>query len=352
MKTGGEQLKMPRSLYYLVLALCLTVLVGGCVTVESLKEAKPIIPQKEYEKMLLGNLSADYIGNENCLKSCHTHDKLATDFRASTMGDQLAASSSGMMVVNCESCHGPGSEAIDAMKGLTVEKNYEQIVKIHKENFLDFKTLPAGAKSLICLKCHTQNATFNIHNWNVGVHALNEVSCSDCHPIHTGSDLVTPPRKINELCIGCHRTVGVEFSLPSHHPVKENKIYCTDCHQPHGTTNDKLLVGLSIRETCARCHTEKAGPYLYEHADLMEECTTCHAQHGSINDNLLKLRGPFLCKQCHPHHRNSKAYTDGSFDSAVLADAYRQYLRCTDCHTEIHGTDTPSVGNSGGALTR
>jgi DmsE family decaheme c-type cytochrome len=318
-----------------VLAGLLTV---GC-SLQQLKEAKPIIPVQEYERMLLGKLTADYVGNQNCLKLCHVHDDLAMNFKASTMGDQLSESSSGMRIVDCESCHGPGSEAIEEMEGLDAVKDREAIGRICKQNFLDYGALPAGARSMICLKCHTANATFNIHNWNAGPHALNGVSCSDCHPVHGGPDLITAPRAIAEICLSCHLEVSAELSLPSHHPIKEGKILCTDCHESHGTTNPSLLLRMTQKETCGRCHTDKVGPFLFEHADITEECTNCHRSHGAINNNLLKFREPFLCKQCHPQHRVSEPFGSGKAQS---------FTRCTDCHSRVHGTDTPGASGGGG----
>ncbi len=327
----------------LMLLALLPVLLSGCIT--QLKQTKPIVPVKEYEKLLFGKLTADYVGNENCLKGCHTHDKLALDFKSSTMGDQLKESSSGMMVVDCESCHGPASEMMTAIEGLDVKKDRAAIIKAHKDNLLDYNTLPAGAKSLICLKCHTANATFNIHDWNGGVHARNEVTCSNCHPIHAGADLIAEPREISTLCESCHIDVKSQFALPSHHPVNEGRMYCTDCHDPHGTENEHLLRGMTVKETCGRCHPEKVGPFLFEHGDVTENCTTCHNQHGSNNNNLLKLPVTFLCKQCHPPHGIST-----SIGSNAMV-----YTRCTDCHSMIHGTDTPGTSsnpNNGGRFTR
>ena len=177
--------------------LLATFFISGCTG--KLKEDNPIITIIEYEKMLLGKLTSDYVGMENCLTGCHDHDKKALDFKSSTMGDQLEQASHGMRVVDCESCHGPGSELMDILEDLGPKKTPQEVIEAHKNTLIDYSSLPAGAFSLICLKCHTTNATFNIHNWNVGVHASNEVSCSSCHPIHAGADLMTQPRAITNL---------------------------------------------------------------------------------------------------------------------------------------------------------
>jgi DmsE family decaheme c-type cytochrome len=323
----------------LLAGCCLTGLLAVGCSLQQLKGTKPIIAVKEYERMLLGRLTADYVGMQNCLESCHVHDEQALNFRASTMGDQLAAATSGMMIVDCESCHGPGSEAIEEMAGLDEVKDREAIGAICKNNFVDYRTLPTGVSSLTCLKCHTANATFNIHNWNAGPHAMNQVACVDCHPVHGGPDLITPPRATVEICLGCHQEVSAEFSLPSHHPVKENRIFCTDCHDPHGTANPGTLHRMTQKETCGRCHSEKIGPFLFEHADITEECTNCHSSHGSINQNLLKFREPFLCKQCHSQHRISNQFGYGKAQS---------FTRCSDCHSQVHGTDTPGASTGRG----
>lgn len=310
---------------------------AGC---ESLKSSRPIIPIREYERLLVGRLDANYVGTRNCLSACHYHDKIRRDFEASTMGAQLS-SKSGMPIVDCESCHGPGSLAIE---GITPEK-----VKLDEmegkrtackfDTLIDIKNLPPQASSLICLKCHTANATFNLHDWNTGGHAGNDVVCSDCHNIHAGPDLIVRPRETFKICFRCHQETDAQFSMPSHHPIHEERVVCTDCHDPHGTPYDKLLREDTIKATCTNCHAEKEGPFIYEHADVNEDCRTCHSPHGSINNNLLIMQEPFLCLQCHSGHR-----TDAG-TAKEIKGAF--YTRCSDCHSQVHGTDIPSASGTG-----
>jgi DmsE family decaheme c-type cytochrome len=312
-------------------------LVAGCA---ALKETKPIYLNKEYEKMIAGRLDADYVGTDNCLKACHFHDTRRRDFDLSTMGAQLSRES-GMPIVNCESCHGPGSLAIE---GITPDKVAKD-AKAGKQTACDYKTLvdmkkiPAQAKSLICLKCHTANATFNLHNWNASTHNMSDVSCSDCHNIHAGHNLKVRPREMTSLCYKCHQDVKAAFALPNHHPVPEKKIYCPDCHDAHGGMSAKNLRKDTVKETCTQCHAEKEGPFLYEHADMTEDCRACHTPHGSVNQHLLPVREPYLCLQCHPTHPVS-----GGTSAQTKKNVY---TRCTDCHSQIHGTDLPSPSGKG-----
>ena len=327
----------------LILLAALLIVVGlvGC---EAMKFSAPIVPVAEYEAMIVGRLDANYVGTDRCLAACHDHDRIRQNFEASTMGAQLS-SESGMPLVDCESCHGPGSLAIE---GITKEKVAEDAkqgihTKCNYDTLLDLKTLPPTAQSLICLRCHTANATFNLHNWNSGIHAVEDVTCSNCHDVHAGADLITSPRHIKDMCLKCHKQVEAEFSLRSHHPVKENKVFCNDCHDPHDTINDKLKREDTIKETCTKCHAEYAGPFTFEHADLNENCLRCHKTHGSPNRALLVVQETFLCLQCHLGHRTS--------GDAYMADSKKMYYtRCTDCHSSIHGSDLPSTGK-GSSLT-
>jgi len=320
---------------------CLTVLTVALLGCESLKSSKPIMPIKEYERMLAGRVDADYIGTDNCLFACHYHDKIKRDFEASTMGAQLSKKL-GMPLVNCESCHGPGSLAVEGItpEKVAIDAKAGKQTACDYKALLDIKNFPAQAKSLICLKCHTENATFNLHNWNAGIHNVSDVSCSDCHNVHAGPDLKVEKKELAVMCDKCHQEIKAEFSLPSHHPVPEKMVFCTDCHDAHGTTNDKLLRKSTVKETCTHCHAEKEGPFIFEHAEITEDCQTCHSPHGSVNNNLLHIRVPFLCLQCHSGHRTSTAASQEERKGAY-------YTQCTDCHSQIHGTDIPSASGKG-----
>ena len=310
-----------------IMVLIIFMLLPGCI---SPKQSRPLLPVAEYEKMVVGRLDADYVGTDNCVAKCHRHDKITDFFRHSVHGEQIKAET-GLPLVNCESCHGPGSLAI---AGIEEKKRAlgEAGDKCDTTKLLDLKQLPPQAQSLICLKCHSAASTPTLAYWHTSVHALNDLSCFSCHKLHEGPQQKVSMDKMAELCYGCHPEVKAQFSLFAHHPVRERKMSCFDCHDPHGSAHPMMLKGVSPRDLCTRCHMEKSGPFAYEHGDVTENCSNCHSPHGSVNRRLLSAAMPFLCIQCHsPGHRSLL----GAGTKPLFAN------RCTDCHSSIHGSDTP-----------
>jgi len=312
-----------------------------CASCAQLKQSKPLLPVREYERMIVGRLDAEYVGTANCVSKCHFHDKITENFSHSVHGEQIKPES-GLPLVNCESCHGPGSLAIAHLSD-DREKNTLEKKKCDTSTFLDIMHLPPQAQSLICLKCHAAASIPALAHWNSSSHALNDVSCLDCHKLHRGPQQKVSREEMAEMCYGCHPEVKGENSLFSHHPLREKKMVCVDCHEVHGSTLDHLLKGTSVKETCTRCHMEKQGPFAYEHADVTENCMNCHTPHGSVQSHLLTATMPFLCLQCHSGH----VLGSGSAPSKGL------FLnRCTDCHSQIHGSDTPSPALTGPGTMR
>ncbi|UCF31328.1 MAG: DmsE family decaheme c-type cytochrome [bacterium] len=310
-----------------ILAAATLVLAVSVLSCSTLKTSRPLVPMREYEKMLVGSLFADYVGNENCLKACHVHDRNAAFLEKSVHGQQRVEGT-GVPLVNCETCHGPGSEAVSA-------DYINQNNQCDTSKFIPIRELPAAAQSLLCLKCHSAYSMVNVQFWQNSEHAMAEVSCPDCHKLHEGTRQKKQGREINDLCYSCHEGVRSQFSLVSRHPLPEGLMLCSDCHDPHGTGNPGLLIAADEKTLCGNCHAQAIGPYTFEHADVTDECITCHRVHGSMFADMLNYQEPFLCLQCHTGH------TDFGSPSAPRAGVKQAfYTRCTNCHSQIHGTDT------------
>lgn len=306
------------------LLLATTGLIVSCT---SIKTSRPVVPMREYERVLVGSLFADYVGNEACLQACHDHDQTAT-FLADSVHGQQKVEGTDMPLVNCETCHGPGSEAIEP-------DFINKYGRCDTTKFVPLARLPAAALSMLCLKCHSSYSMANMQYWPFSDHALGEVSCSDCHKLHQSSQQKLKGVEINRLCMGCHDGIRAAFSLTSRHPVPEGRMLCTDCHEPHGSQAPRGLVSLDQKGLCLNCHGQLIGPFAWEHADVTDECTACHSPHGSIFADMLKVQEPFLCLQCHAGHT---VFSAPASPSVSIKGAF--YTRCTNCHSQIHGSDT------------
>jgi DmsE family decaheme c-type cytochrome len=153
-----------------------------------------------------------------------------------------------------------------------------------------------------------------------------------------------------ETCYKCHPKIYGLNALPSHHPIKEGKMVCSDCHDPHGQETGNLKEA-TINLVCYKGHGEKQGPFAFEHPPVRENCCICHNPHGAVADNLLKQPPTFLCLRCHAGHNgyhppgSPVAGTGGGgvlqlSKNPTLAPSL--YTNCTQCHAEVHGTDRVS----------
>jgi DmsE family decaheme c-type cytochrome len=200
----------------------------------------------------------------------------------------------------------------------------------------------AAAKTVTetCATCHNKG----VHAlWKGSQHEARNVSCTSCHSIHKPMSTTGQLKAMNQqgTCITCHRDKVAKLDKAGHMPVREGKMECSSCHNPHGTTNVRLLrVGNTVNESCTSCHAEKRGPWLFEHAGITgEACSTCHDPHGSSNDRMLVAKLPFLCQRCHNHTKHPSTI----YDNKVVQSSNRLFARsCVTCHAAIHGSNHPA----------
>ena len=185
----------------------------------------------------------------------------------------------------CESCHGPGQAHVDDDA---------------KGHILKYGQMKPAEVSQSCLACHNRG---NHAAWEGSGHERRNLSCTTCHSVHSPK---SPERQLvkateTQVCATCHRLqVSKTERAVAHMPVREGKMSCSSCHNPHGSISNvkNLKTGSSVGELCTSCHTEMRGPMLFEHAPVRENCATCHDPHGSSNDRMLAVRMPMLCQRC------------------------------------------------------
>ena len=170
-----------------------------------------------------------------------------------------------------------------------------------KGHIAKFREMKPAEINATCLTCHNRG---NHAGWEGSTHELRKLSCTTCHSVHSPQSVERQLVKATEtqLCATCHRVQVVKTERAvAHMPVREGKMTCSSCHNPHGSISNvkALKVGSSVGELCVSCHAEMRGPVLWEHAPVRENCVTCHDPHGSSNDRMLVVRMPMLCQRCH-----------------------------------------------------
>lgn len=270
----------------------LVVALAACVTTWT-----PPIPQS-YHRTQPVSEATELVGAEEC-EVCHEEVAgyaPAPDYHA-----------------NCEACHGFGDLHTDS----------EEVSEIRYPSNRD------------CLACHESGRSTHLA-WTTSEHERSGVLCSDCHSGHNREPsmlrVATPVQTAvlphasdtSRLCASCHTEVAARLGLPSHHPVREGMLDCTDCHKPHESS--RFALGARTSQ-CTSCHQDYAGPWIYEHAPVTEDCGYCHSAHGSHAANLLETNQPGSCISCHSIPTMGATHDPEAFST-----------RCTDCHSAVHGS--------------
>ncbi|MEI6561345.1 MAG: cytochrome c3 family protein [Verrucomicrobiota bacterium] len=213
----------------------------------------------------------------------------------------------------------------------------------------------AGSKA--CSDCHEKITRY----FPTATHArlkaqgknADNIGCESCHGpgskhIESGgaANTILNPKKSPETCFQCHLDVRAKFNLPHTHPVLQGKVSCTDCHDPH--KGDAKKGGgtslMSANDTCAQCHTEQKGPFVFRHEAVRDGCTSCHDPHGTINPRMLLQRNASLCLKCHFQQQlpNTSPMPPGQLTIGSGNHTTRLTGACwsAGCHEAVHGSQT------------
>jgi predicted CXXCH cytochrome family protein len=300
----------------------------------------------ESEPSALASLAAgnpdDLVGSETCA-ACHEDQFKQYKFTKHAKLKDVASWKN--KAEGCESCHGAGKAHVEGGGDIT--------------KIISFKGKNSKQVAETCLTCHAGKESHN--NFRRGEHWRNDVGCTDCHNAHGTPLGLEKPGSIThvaetsienpgvatrmmlkqsepQLCMGCHTETKAQFSKPFRHKVLEGAMKCSDCHNAHGgfeAKQTKLAVGADA--SCIKCHNDKQGPFVFEHAPLKTEgCAACHTPHGSANPKLLARSSVRqMCFECHSGISEQAAPNTPSFHN----QANVRYLNCTVCHTAIHGSN-------------
>jgi DmsE family decaheme c-type cytochrome len=269
----------------------------------------------------------EYAGTEIC-QTCH--EKVYNQLAKTAMGTLfLKHPRNEGEKLGCESCHGQGTE--HAGSG---GKSFAGLVRFAKGS-----PTPVSEKNAACLKCHQKRQRLF---WSGSVHATKCLACTDCHVAHTGPGATKQYQLANltvtDTCNTCHKEQVRAENKFSHHPMREGKMNCDSCHNPHGTTSPKLVKAIGGKELCFNCHAQYRGPFVFQHPPVMEDCFNCHQPHGSNYPSLLKVPPIRLCRECH-----ATFHTTGFGIGPQRRQTRINMMAgsgCVNCHRNIHGSNS------------
>ncbi|MCP5045460.1 MAG: cytochrome C, partial [bacterium] len=207
------------------------------------------------------------------------------------------------------------------------------------------------------------------------VHDPAQDDCTDCHDPHSGSFPNMLFAEKRKLCAECHEEVvkAAEHAVVGH-DAATSEDECLSCHSPHASNHAPML-RKAQRDLCLGCHDRvvasqddrlidmaaRLGENEIWHKPVIEDdCSGCHQPHGSSNFRILKEPFPEgfyakfsagdygLCFSCHESAlatiESSKSVTrfrDGAQNLHFLhVNKEERGRSCRACHA-VHASKSP-----------
>jgi hypothetical protein len=252
------------------------------------------------------NLPENYRKDASCLQ-CHvTAFGKPAGFVAGTEKD--------LLMVGCESCHGPGALHIDAARRFVLAAPGEE-EKIEKEMR---ETVIKAPDDSVCIKCHTTQAH--------GRHP----------PYHVQPSAQVARNAVAQRRPTLHSSHRATSSAPAWHSSRFNIKTCGSCHyerykqwttEAHSALSANLPAKYVNDQECSKCHP-KADAVLKNPTDVQ-----------AANDNRIGA----ACESCHgpglEHVHFTRRFISGPPLGPKIEEAARQSIRkgrpttsCIQCH--------------------
>ena len=263
------------------------------------------------------------IYNYSCFK-CHTTGGDTVGSWLEGVPDLGTFSEGG---IGCESCHGPGSDHVDAAGGTPEDRKIDRVYEFaHLDNSLgglSFKGVvqtpnaEGNDVNFLCGSCHNRSYTDPINSsggfirhheqWDEFVatrHSEVGFSCVTCHDPH--KRVIWNGDGITATCASCHGDQETTMNHPA-------GLECIDCHMPYAAKSGAKR-GLSGFQGDVRSHI----------VAIKVDTGSMFTEDGSaVRDDegrSAALSLHFACLGCHNSDPND-AIADKTIDEAVLSAA-------------------------------
>jgi hypothetical protein len=206
----------------------------------------------------------------------------------------------GDLSINCESCHGPGKEHVEARRAGKTEPTYRDLEAISKED-----------EVLLCGQCHAFRQEWELDR--DGVRYSPPYTLADRGFRPDGSQYTTVYQLAGHVLSECYKRGGMK---------------CVSCHEPHDLHARDVVGNTAEAEhtdrQCSACHRDLAEPapaQAHSHHSAKVACVDCHMAMSWVLDE------------------ETKTYQQNS-DHAISIPRPEEAARfglpnaCTTCHTE------------------
>ncbi len=211
--------------------------------------------------------------------------------------------------IQCESCHGPGSEHAYALG----------------ETNLISKVLDQGD----CAQCHDSlNNEFQVAEWNNSLHAIT----------------TTDPAG-SAGCVGCHTAFGFVSRMEGV-PISNTAyeaITCAACHEPHDASKPHQLRAVNTATLMDGTVVTNAG--------LGGLCMQCHISRQNATNYVLTAAGS---SHFGPHHGPQTDMLEGvngiTYGKAIGSSPHKDVVpdTCVTCHMQAQTASSPAFTRAGG----
>ena len=219
--------------------------------------------------------------------ACHSPHASPNKYLLRAKGGELCFSCHDKDMVRKRFVHGPA-----AVGGC---------IACHEAHSADFGKILKAEGPTLCFQCHSDKE--DVADKAGFVHSPVKQGCVQCHNPHAEDQKFMLKKKAPELCFSCHEEKKNQLAkVTVKHAALETGKTCLNCHDVHYANVSAILL-LEPLDLCLSCHNKdyprKGGKgiinmkkWLAENTNhhgpiRQKDCSSCHDPHGSTNFRIL-----------------------------------------------------------------